>query len=136
MFVTPFLGVTKSKMCVQRNTHPSPPPSTLVVVFRCGFRTDAPSGGRRAPRSRAPRRPATRGRAGRPRRTRWRTRSTTSRWTRTLTTTRSDCCCANTAGPSPSCAWGRTTSDEPRARTHARTHTRTGSRVAPQTCML
>lgn len=100
-------------------------PQTLkpAFVFRCGFRTDAPSGGRKAPQSRLPRRSATRGRAGRPRRTRWRTRSTISHWTPTLTTTRSDCSCANTAGLSPSCASGRTTSDNLNANTNIHLHT-------------
>lgn len=83
-----------------------------LCIIRCGSKTDAPSGGKRAPRSPAPRRAATRRpRAARPRRTRWRTRSTTSRWTRTRTTTRSAYCFGSTAGRSRCFASVRTTSD-------------------------
>lgn len=87
------------------------------VVFRFGFRIDAPSGGRRARRNQAPLRAATQ---DRPRTTKWRTRSTTNPWTRTLTTTRSDCCCENTAELSLSYVWGHIMSD-----THTHTHTYT-----------
>lgn len=85
----------------------------ILVRFRCGSRTGARSGARRARQSPAPRRPrGARARETR-RKTRWRTRNTTDHWTPTRTTKRSDSCCANTAELFQCCAWDPITSDDP-----------------------